>query len=1032
MRFPIKVAIVLGALCAAPGVPHSQTTTDPAAPALDATAQVTDTTTRTPDAAVPQPDISAPKLACSEAFKIYESAAGGAQMSMPPVPRGAVTSSPDRAEKAAQREGKIAETEKRLADVIRKYGEKSSRAAAAHRILARDYRDAAQYEKAVEALEAAARAYATAGSNKRAELGDLQMELAQTLTNKGDRLRALAVYGEAKKIYETALGSAHSKVALALHNIGKIELNMTQYEAALSAFRSAREIYEANLPAETSRLVELLIDTASLHARLGNRETALALADETVKLARDRLGDNHPTTALALHFAGTVNRSMGRSEAALKDLGAALRIYGASQARVQRKIPEVLDDVSVAFVRAGCIDEATHVQTLSIEHYAAAYGATHDRVASAYHRLGGLYRENGKFAEARAPLFKAAEIFESIFGPNHRRIADVYSDLASSSARIGLNKEALTYGLRALRIRSLHKDAAPEDLRQSYWSLSLVLKQQGNLNAAIAFAKMAVNINQEIRAQNRNLPEELTKALAGRYRELYEYLANMLIMAGRLQEAQQVLDLIKQQELFDFVRRDSAAASDVDGRAALTPTESDLSSQIMGRVNAPIEAAQEIETLKKRAADAGLSKAEELLVQTLEQSLADQFRKQQTDIESLLDEVANADRQIEREVGKLDLDLVDATQERLQTMKGRAVELQIASLDSALHIFLTTQRTGIHKSVPIGRKEVALLVFRAWSATSHRDPDARIHLKRVYDILVKPVEAELKASHADVLMFNLSGVLRYVPLAALHTGDHYLIEDYALALSTTAANTRYEALPRERGRAAGFGVTKEHPGFAPLPGVAAELEAIFDGKDATGYLGGVPLMDENFSDASLGDALKTHPLYLHVASHFRLVPGDAGKSALLLGDGHSLSLDEFRKDEKLRLTDLDLLTLSACETAGGVDQTGAEIESFASVVQKRGASSVMATLWPIADSSTALLMSGFYKGFLSEGLDKATALRRAQIAMLRGQMTPSSMLTASRSANEVIDVSAAGAPAAEPGFQHPYYWSAFILMGNWL
>ena len=94
MRFPIKVAIVLGALCAAPGVPHSQTTTDPAAPALDATAQVTDTTTRTPDAAVPQPDISAPKLACSEAFKIYESAAGGAQMSMPPVPRGAVTSPP--------------------------------------------------------------------------------------------------------------------------------------------------------------------------------------------------------------------------------------------------------------------------------------------------------------------------------------------------------------------------------------------------------------------------------------------------------------------------------------------------------------------------------------------------------------------------------------------------------------------------------------------------------------------------------------------------------------------------------------------------------------------------------------------------------------------------------------------------------------------------------------------------------------------------------------------------------------------------
>jgi len=723
---------------------------------------------------------------------------------------------------------------------------------------------------------------------------------------------------------------------------------------------------------------------------------------------------------------------MGKTTGALENLGAALNIYLANGSRTQRRVPEVLDDVSVAFVRAGCLDQAIAVQNLAIEHYAALYGATHDRVASAYHRLGGLYRENRKFTEARAPLFKAAQIYESIFGPNHRRIADVYSDLSGSSARIGLNSEALKYGFRALRIRNINKQADPEDLRQSYWSLSLVLKQQGNLPAAIAFAKLAVNINQEIRSQNRNLPEEMTRALAGRYRELYEYLANMLITAGRLQEAQQVLDLIKQQELFDFVRRDSQEAASVDGRAQLTPTESDLSTRIMELVEAPISAAGEIEALRKKQAESGLSQEEELLVQTLEQSLADQFRKQQTDIDDLLAEAGNANREIEREVNRLDLDMVDATQERLKAMNGRAVELQIASLDTDLHIFLTTSRTGIHKSVPVGRKEMALLVFRAWSATATRDPDARTHLKRLYDILVKPVEPELKASKADVLMFNLSGVLRYVPLAALYSGEHYLIEDYAVALSTTAANTRYERLPRVRDKAAGFGVTKPHQGFSALPGVGEELEAIFDGNDKKGYLGGSPSEDESFNSISLGDALKARPLYLHVASHFRLVPGDAGNSVLLLGDGHTLSLDEFRKDERFRLTNLDLLTLSACETAGGVDQTGAEIESFASVVQKRGASSVLATLWPIADTSTSALMSDFYKGFLASGLDKATALRNAQIAMLRGETEPAATVTASRSANELIDVTAANAPGLEPGFRHPYYWSAFILMGNWL
>ncbi|MGE0007955.1 MAG: CHAT domain-containing protein [Parvibaculaceae bacterium] len=1024
MRFPIKALTLLLALCAAQAPAFPQT---PAPDAADPDAAAT-----VPGTEAPSPEEAAARLACPQALGIYELAAGGREASMPPVPRRPAAASPDPAARAAQKESRIDASRKRLADAIRKHGGTSTRAASAYRLLARDYRSAAQYDRAVEALEAGARIYEALGSRRRTELGDLQIELAQTYSNKGDRLSALRMYGAARETYEAALGGKHPKVALALHNIGKIELNMTQFEAALRTFRAAREVYEANLPSRASRLVELLIDTASLHARLGNRETALALADEAVALSRARLGDTHRTTALALHFAGTVNRGMGRSEAALEDLGAALRIYAGSESPVPRRVPEVLDDVSVTFVRAGCIDEAARVQNLSIEHYVAVYGPAHDRVASAYHRLGGIYREDGKFAEARAPLFKAAEIYEGIFGPNHRRIADVYSDLSSSAARIGLNSEALTYGLRALRIRNLNKKAAPEDLRQSYWALSVVLQQQGNLNAAIAFAKMAVNINQEIRAHNRNLPEELTKALAGRYRELYEHLANMLITAGRLQEAQQVLDLIKQQELFDFVRRDGAEAGDVDGRAVLTPTEADLSGQILGLVDAPIEAAHEIESLKRKAADTGLSKDEESLVHILEQTLADQFRKQQTDIETLLEEVANSDRQIEREVGKLDLDLVDAAQERLKAMKGRAVELQIASLDTALHIFLTTERTGIHKSVPVGRKEVALLVFRAWSAASHRDPDARLHLKRVYDMLVKPVEAELRSSHADVLMFNLSGVLRYVPLAALYTGDHYLIEDYAVALSTTTANTRYAALPRERGRAAGFGVTKEHPGFAPLPGVANELETIFDGKDAKGYLGGAPKMDEDFSSLSLGDALKHRPLYLHVASHFRLVPGDAAKSVLLLGDGKSLSLDEFRKDEKFRLTDLDLLALSACETAGGVDQTGAEIESFASVVQKRGASSVMATLWPIADSSTSLLMSSFYEGFLAEGLDKATALRRAQIAMLRGEMKPEALVTASRSANEVVDISTAGALSAEPGFRHPYYWSAFILMGNWL
>ncbi len=57
-----------------------------------------------------------------------------------------------------------------------------------------------------------------------------------------------------------------------------------------------------------------------------------------------------------------------------------------------------------------------------------------------------------------------------------------------------------------------------------------------------------------------------------------------------------------------------------------------------------------------------------------------------------------------------------------------------------------------------------------------------------------------------------------------------------------------------------------------------------------------------------------------------------------------------RTDPRFRFKGVDLLTLSACQTAGEVGSDGKEVESFATLAQNAGASSVMATLWPIADS----------------------------------------------------------------------------------
>ena len=197
------------------------------------------------------------------------------------------------------------------------------------------------------------------------------------------------------------------------------------------------------------------------------------------------------------------------------------------------------------------------------------------------------------------------------------------------------------------------------------------------------------------------------------------------------------------------------------------------------------------------------------------------------------------------------------------------------------------------------------------------------------------------------------------------------------------------------------------------------------------------MLDTAFTEESFKDALKKRPQLLHVASHFKFVPGNETDSFLLLGNGDALSLATIRKTRGFRFGGVDLLTLSACETAKGGDAEGDEVESFGAIAQMNGASAVMATLWPIADDPSGRLMADFYAGLVEDGLDKASALRRAQIAMLRGRAGEGHLAVGAGAADADAGSDAgpevsAPSPPPQVTTRHPYYWSPYILMGNWL
>lgn len=105
--------------------------------------------------------------------------------------------------------------------------------------------------------------------------------------------------------------------------------------------------------------------------------------------------------------------------------------------------------------------------------------------------------------------------------------------------------------------------------------------------------------------------------------------------------------------------------------------------------------------------------------------------------------------------------------------------------------------------------------------------------------------------------------------------------------------------------------------------------------------------------------------------------------------------------------------LSACKTAFGPTQGGEGLVSLSRAFQIAGARSVAATLWPVADESTAELMIRFYRRLLA-GTPKDEALRLAQLDFIRGPIT----------------IDTADGPV-ERDFTAPYYWAAFQLIGDW-
>jgi CHAT domain-containing protein/tetratricopeptide (TPR) repeat protein len=561
-------------------------------------------------------------------------------------------------------------------------------------------------------------------------------------------------------------------------------------------------------------------------------------------------------------------------------------------------------------------------------------------------------------------------------------------------------------------------------------NLMYAWRQLDNPQLAIFYGKQSVNAKQEVRGELVGINREFQAGFLEQNERTYRYLADLLINQGRLPEAQQVLGLLKEEEYFDFVRRDNKDAASLKGRSEYTRKEADWEkrfSEITGKLTA---LGVEYNGLLAKPA---LLPEEERRRDQLQRDLVVANQAFQGFLQQLATDLGKP------ETEKVIPEVSKSLRRTLRDLGANAVALYTLVTDEKYVVIVVTPRVEVAREYKIAAADLNRLVLDFREAIQNPNLDPRPLAKKLYDVLIAPIANDLQGANAETLMWSLDGVLRYVPMAALYDGEKYLVERYKNVVITLASMDSLKDQPRTNWTGLGLGVSKPHSGFAPLSAVPDELKEII--KESTsvsagkGVLPGQVMLDEAFTKETMEAGLRRRPAMVHIASHFRFQPGNEADSYLLLGNGRHLSLAEINSAVDL-FDGVELLTLSACDTAmSGAGANGKEVESFGVLAQRQGAKAVMASLWPVADRSTKEFMKTFYQQREAKpGTLKAEALRQAQLALLFGKVNATSSEQSKR--GPTIEVSGQTKPipfkkdAALP-YAHPYFWAPFILIGNW-
>ncbi len=558
--------------------------------------------------------------------------------------------------------------------------------------------------------------------------------------------------------------------------------------------------------------------------------------------------------------------------------------------------------------------------------------------------LGNAYEAQRNYDKAIAYYESSLKIAQEV---NDRRgEGKTLGSLGSTYYALGDYAKAIGYHKSGLEIARKIKNRDGERIALSNIGLTLQIQNQTDLS--IVFYKQSVNVSESIRKDIRSLDQDIQKSYVGTVEASYRRLADLLLKQGRVMEALQILDLLKVQELEEYLKNIKGSDRAAQGVRLLAP-EKVVSDKL----------------------------------------LAVSF-----------DNAPELNRQLASQIQQLPQSEINKVPDYLNQIPKGTVLLYPFILGDRLEIILFSPNTlPIRRTTKISKDQLETLIvdFRA-GLLDPSSEDVKAPSTELYNLLIKPIEAELIQFQAKTILYAPDGQLRYVPIAALYDGKQWLAQKYQISNLIAYTLSDFSSQPKNTPNilAGAFGGKAGEKKFGQdgLPATLTEVQAI-----ASSFQNSSTLIENQFTRQAIESKFKNHNI-LHLATHAEFNTGIPDNSFIIFGNGDKIRLNEITD---WQIPNIDLIILSACQTGVGKLGDGVEILGFGYQVQKAGAKQAIASLWLIDDAGTQALMEAFYGELKKSDVSIVEALRRAQMAMIKS-----------------------------PKFNHPNYWSAFFAIGNGL